>query len=119
MVRIAPDELVYADAQAWKDIYGHRTGTPENSKIKARNNDIDLAHPSIVFAGREQHSKLRRLLSNAFSEKSMKEQEPIIKSYINLLIERLHERAAENNPEGTDLIRWFNVSRPAIPSNIR
>ncbi|KAH7055844.1 putative cytochrome P450 [Macrophomina phaseolina] len=110
VVRIAPDEIVYTDPQAWKDIYGHRTSGAENGKLYALNNDNDPHHPSIITADRDQHSKLRRLLSNAFSEKSMKEQEPVIKSYIDLLIQRLHERAAQNDPQGTDLVRWFNFT---------
>lgn len=32
VVRIAPDELSYTDAQAWKDIYGYTKGRQENPK---------------------------------------------------------------------------------------
>lgn len=111
VVRIGPNELVYTDAQAWKDIYGHRNGFPENTKEPSRDLDPDPNHPSIITAKKEQHSKLRRLLSNAFSEKSMKEQEPIIKSYIDLLIERLHGLASQNDSKNIiDMVRWYNVS---------
>lgn len=114
VVRVAPNELVYIDPQAWKDIYGHRNGVPENEKDPANNADPDPAHLSIIRADRQHHSKLRRLLSHAFSEKSMQSQEPVIKSYINLLIERLRKTAEKGDPQGTDIVRWYNVSR-ALP----
>ncbi|PSN63043.1 putative cytochrome P450 [Corynespora cassiicola Philippines] len=110
VVRVSPDELVYIDPEAWKDIYGHRNGIPENVKHPSRNTDPDMAHPSIITAGREQHSKLRRLLSHAFSEKSMRDQEPVIRSYIDLLIDRLQEIASSNSLEGTDIVRWYNFT---------
>lgn len=106
VVRIAPNELAYTDPQAWKDIYGHRTGQPENIKDPSQNIDDDPTHPSIVFAGREQHSKLRKLLSNAFSDKAMREQEPVLLSYVDQLMEALGKRCSEP----VDLVEWYNVS---------
>ena len=32
VIRIAPDELAYIDAEAWKEIYGHRVGKGEVPK---------------------------------------------------------------------------------------
>ncbi|EOD48095.1 putative cytochrome p450 protein [Neofusicoccum parvum UCRNP2] len=110
VVRVAPNELVYTDPQAWKDIYGHRNGVPENEKDPANNADPDPAHLSIIRADRQHHSKLRRLLSHAFSEKSMQSQEPVIKSYIDLLIERLRKTAEKGDPQGTDIVRWYNFT---------
>ncbi|KAI4598580.1 hypothetical protein KJ359_002993 [Pestalotiopsis sp. 9143b] len=106
VVRIAPNELAYTDPQAWKDIYGHRTGQPENIKDPSQNIDDDPAHPSIVFAGREQHSKLRKLLSNAFSDKAMREQEPVLLSYVDQLMEALGKRCSEP----VDLVEWYNFT---------
>ncbi|KAL1623127.1 hypothetical protein SLS54_004613 [Diplodia seriata] len=110
VVRIAPDELVYTNAEAWRDIYGHRNGVPENPKHTSRDNDPDTTYPNIIAADREQHSKLRRLLSHAFSEKAMKDQEPIIRHYIDLLVERLREVAKEADPKGTDMVKWYNFT---------
>ncbi|KAK6071335.1 cytochrome p450 [Seiridium cupressi] len=106
IVRIAPNELAYTDPQAWKDIYGHRTGQPENVKDPSQNIDDDQTHPSIVFAGREQHSKLRKLLSNAFSDKAMREQEPVLTSYVDQLVEGLRKQCSEP----LDLVQWYNFT---------
>jgi len=50
------------------------------------------------------HARYRRLLSHAFSEKSLREQEPLIKHYIDLLISRLHETCKNTQ----DMASWFN-----------
>lgn len=107
VVRVAPNELAYTDVRAWKDIYGHRVGAPEIVKDPSQSfgDDKDGQHPSIVFAPREQHSKIRRLLSNAFSDKSLREQEPVLQLYTQLLIHQLSEKL--NEP--INIVNWYNV----------
>jgi cytochrome P450 len=51
------------------------------------------------------HSRYRRLLSNAFSDKALREQEPLIKQYVDLFISRLHENAKNG---AQDMVSWFN-----------
>ena len=53
----------------------------------------------------EDHSSYRRLLSHAFSDKALREQEPLIKGYIDLLISRLHENAAK---KAQDMVSWYS-----------
>lgn len=48
--------------------------------------------PSIVSETRENHALLRRQMSPGFSERSLREQESIVKGYVDLLIQRLRER---------------------------
>lgn len=107
VVRIAPNELSFTTPKAWKDIYGHRHGAPENAKDPCENIDEPGA-PSIIFADRDKHSQLRRLLSHAFSEKTLREQEPVLRRYIDLLASRLHEECDEGR-KPLDLVRWYNV----------
>ncbi|GME40427.1 hypothetical protein PFICI_06539 [Neofusicoccum parvum] len=108
VVRIAPNELSYTDVRAWKDIYGHRLGVPEFAKDPSQNFE-GHAHPSIIHANREQHAALRRLLSHAFSDKSLREQEPVLHSYVHMLIERLREHS-ESGPKALDLVNWYNFT---------
>ncbi|KAI5867907.1 cytochrome P450 [Durotheca rogersii] len=107
-VRIAPDELIYNDPQAWKDIYSHRTaGAAEFSKHERGYNLSSHIPTSIINSDREEHSLLRRQLSHGFSDKSMREQEPIIGAYVDLLIQRLYE----NSKGGTaplNMREWYN-----------
>ncbi|KAJ5941998.1 Averantin hydroxylase [Penicillium verrucosum] len=106
IVRIAPAELSFTDADAWKEIYGFRSGLPENRKDPCENTDADKRHPTIINAGRKDHGDLRKLLSNAFSDKVLKGQEPVLLHYIDLLISRLHEVVEKDEP--VDIVKWFN-----------
>ena len=107
VVRVAPNELAYTDVRAWKDIYGHRVGAPENIKDPSQIFDEEQSkHPSIIFAPREKHSQIRRLVSNAFSDKSLREQEPVLKMYTQLLVDQLSKRT----DKPIDIVKWYNVS---------
>ncbi|EED14437.1 cytochrome P450, putative [Talaromyces stipitatus ATCC 10500] len=107
IVRIAPTELSFTGADAWKEIYGFRNGLPENRKDPGENTDADKSHPTIINADRRTHGNLRKLLSNAFSDKVLKGQEPVLLHYIDLLVSRLHE-VADKREEPVDIVRWFN-----------
>jgi len=52
---------------------------------------------NIITEDHEQHIALRRTLAPSFSDRSMREQEPIISHYIDLLIRRLHEHCVDRN----------------------
>ncbi|KAL9070874.1 MAG: hypothetical protein Q9157_005667 [Trypethelium eluteriae] len=98
IVRIAPNELSFTGAAAWKDIYGFRNGLPENRKDPAENTDADHRYPTIINASRVDHGRLRKLLSNAFSDKVLKGQEPVLLHYIDLLVARLTELHSDGKP---------------------
>lgn len=62
---------------------------------------------NIVTANDADHSRMRRLLSHAFSDKALREQEPLIQVYVNALIDGLRKQC--KNSEGkADLADWFN-----------
>ncbi|KAI1083821.1 putative cytochrome P450 [Whalleya microplaca] len=111
VVRIGPDHLSYTDTRAWKDIYGHRVGAESNTAEmpKARTFNRILRHipTSIINADREEHSRFRRALSHGFSDNAMREQEPIIRKYIDLLLERLHQECG-NGKEKLNMEAWYN-----------
>jgi Cytochrome P450 len=99
VVRLAPDELSFASADAWKDIYGHRAGLQhhgqdEFDKYATFYRSKGVAR-SIINEDREQHALLRRQLSHGFSQRCMREQEPIIGGYVNLLVRRLREQCVD------------------------
>ncbi|KAL0933736.1 cytochrome p450 [Colletotrichum truncatum] len=110
VVRIAPDELAFHDSRAWKDIMGHRSqGGAEMDKSQKFYRAVPGAPSDIVNAPREEHSTLRRSLAHGFSERSMRDQEPIIKKYIDLLFQRLHEHG-DNGAKPLDLAAWYNYT---------
>jgi cytochrome P450 len=108
VVRIAPDELAYINADAWKDIYGHRSGNGEMPKNPLFYQNASFGMLSIIGAPGERHGQLRRLLSHGFSEMALKEQEPTIQRYADLLMERLHQ-FSDGGRIPLDMVKWYNV----------
>ncbi|THC98068.1 hypothetical protein EYZ11_002420 [Aspergillus tanneri] len=109
VIRIAPDELSFVDGDAWKPIYGTRPGHGQKPKdvrvFPPTANNV----PSIIQSNDADHSRFRRLLSHAFSESSLRGQEPIVRGYIDLLIQRLHENANDEN-KPVDMVSWYNYT---------
>ena len=114
VVRIAPNELSFTSPGAWKDIYGHRAaGQPELEKYDKFYRSVGNPVEHIVIARREQHGRLRRLLSHGFSERALREQEPMIQQYIDLLIKRLNEQCGskegkKQTSDPLDMVLWYN-----------
>ena len=107
VVRIAPDELSYNTAGAWRDIYGYRPADSQMNKDPNFFGPPRFGAPSIIDSNYTDHSRFRRLLSHAFSDRALREQEPLLQRYINLLIQRLHERCS-NGAEPLDMVKWYN-----------
>jgi averantin hydroxylase len=100
------NSLSYASSQAWKDVFNHRAHHEEFSKDR-----MNLPRPlngvySIIGSTRADHSRYRRLLSHAFSDKGIREQSPIIRQYVDLLIKRLDERARQGSQDMADWYTW-------------
>jgi hypothetical protein len=117
VVRISPSELSFIEAQAWKDIYGHH-GAYEMAKDDNFYRTLGKRVPdSIITADRAEHSMLRRQLSHGFSDRSMRDQEPIIGTYVDLLMRRLEEHS-ENGSKPVDMRSWFNFATFDIIGNL-
>ncbi|KAI4111710.1 MAG: hypothetical protein LQ345_006702 [Seirophora villosa] len=103
IVRISPDELSFISPAAWKDMFGSRQGGVNPfTKDMIGYGGIE----NIVTANDADHSRIRRLLSHAFSDKALREQEPLIKGYIDSLISGLRKRCEISNGIA-DLSDWF------------
>ncbi|KJK61356.1 Cytochrome P450 [Aspergillus parasiticus SU-1] len=109
VVRIAPNELSFIDGEAWKAIYGTRPGHKQKPKDVRYYPPTAGGVPSIVVSNDEDHSRFRRTLSHAFSETSLRAQEPLVNSYIDLLIQRLHEHC-EAGSKPLDMVAWYNFT---------
>ncbi|KAI2781641.1 putative cytochrome P450 [Daldinia loculata] len=108
IVRVSPYELAFSDPQAWKDIYGHRhNGAPELPKYEGFYRAVDNVPRGIFNAFRDEHGFLRRQISHGFSERSMQLQEPIIGSYVDLLIHRLQEQCGDGSTP-LNMREWLN-----------
>lgn len=98
VVRFGPIDVSFATAEAWKDIYGPNdkgrqgpyrakdfgvptiNGTnpinPMSSKSRNSNRD-GLGVPNLLQADDESHARVRKVLAPAFSERALREQEPL------------------------------------------
>lgn len=105
VVRIADNELSFNLPDAWKDNNGHRAGgrlenTKEASAVVGNEHNL-------FGANLEDHSRMRRVLSHGFSMKAMLDQQPLISTHVNLLIQRLHEHC-EGGAQPVDMVAWYN-----------
>ncbi|KAH8681179.1 cytochrome P450 [Xylariales sp. PMI_506] len=108
VVRLGPNNLGFIDGAAWKDIYGHRPG-----------GHIEKAWPSyrqsskgpitILNADQKEHALLRKWIAPTFSDRGMREQESMIGRYVDLLLQRLQEKAQEGQV-ALNMRDWYSFT---------
>ncbi|KAF2710597.1 cytochrome P450 [Pleomassaria siparia CBS 279.74] len=110
VVRVAPWELSYTDSKALKTIYGHHNpatdGYSEFEKDRMEYQKSPNGVYSILAAYGPDHGRFRRLLSHSFSEKGMRDMQPRIQSFVQLLVKGLRESAQSGGY--TDILEWYN-----------
>lgn len=109
VVRFSPDELSFMSEQAWKDIHEHRNVLLIKDplfydSVKSSFNTASDIHT----ADARSHQQIRKQLAHAFSEKALRDQEPFMKSYVDLLMEKLRGVAAAGKP--ADMVQWLNFT---------
>ncbi|OQE09481.1 hypothetical protein PENVUL_c006G00923 [Penicillium vulpinum] len=108
-VRIAPNEVIFTNPEAWKEIFAIRPGKPQRPKDQHYLSIGPNQTPSILRADDQTHARHRRSLSHGFSEGSLQRQEVIVKGYVDLLIQRLHG-LAEPGSATVDMACWYNYT---------
>jgi cytochrome P450 len=103
VVRIGPNELSFDVPEAWEDVYGRSKHRKENPKAPWY---LSPKNKEIVGAPLEDHTRMRRLLGTGFTNAAMLEQEPLIRSHVDLFIQRLHEISA-GGTAAVDMFEWF------------
>ncbi|KAI0468198.1 averantin oxidoreductase [Xylaria cf. heliscus] len=107
VVRTGPNELSYVTPIQWREIYGYKpAGQVEFVKDPKYFSGIK-GDPLILNADRDYHGYIRKLLAHGFSEKSLRDQEPILKEYADTLFRRLHEEC-RNGEQAIDIMSWYN-----------
>ncbi|KAI0862123.1 averantin oxidoreductase [Xylaria cubensis] len=107
VVRTAPNELSYVNPIQWREIYGFKpAGQVEFAKDHKYHSGFK-GDPTIINADRHNHGYIRKLLANGFSDKSLREQEPVLQGYIDTLFRRLLEEC-RNGEQPIDIMSWYN-----------
>jgi cytochrome P450 len=114
IVRIRPNELSFIKPDTWKDIYGYRLGGggyfEKDLTLLGPDMFMKPGEPSGILrtATIEDHAKQRRLIAHAFSDRAIKEQEPLLQQYVDLLIKRLRETAATKSR--ANMMDWYSFT---------
>jgi cytochrome P450 len=108
IVRLAPNELSFIDAQAWFDIYGHRKkGHREFTKNPIWAQPAPNGVFSLINALEKDHPRMRKPFVPAFSLKALKDQEGIMQGYVDLLMRQLKRHATSAMPM-VDMKDYYN-----------
>lgn len=109
VVRIGPNNLGFINGSAWKDIYDARH---KNKFQKAYEyyRETKEGPISMVNAGNEEHAKLRKWVAPRFSDGGIREQETMIRGYVDLFIRRLHENCGGGH-KPLDMRDWCKSSK--------
>ncbi|KAI9776748.1 MAG: hypothetical protein M1839_009392 [Geoglossum umbratile] len=106
VVRIGPNELTFATAQSFNDIYGHST-KDRLTFVKGTFYEHPQPEPGVVAERRpERHRETRRQLSHGFSAKALKDQEDVLREYCDLFISQIRKQSAARN--GLNMKEWFS-----------
>jgi cytochrome P450 len=109
IVRVGPTEVSFIDAQAYQDIYGFRApGKPPVDKDPGFYDFASLETRSIINNPDADHARTRRIFSNAFSDRALKEQEPILMQSIDLLGQKMQESVGANAK--VDIVKMMNFT---------
>ncbi|KAL0930186.1 uncharacterized protein CTRU02_215006 [Colletotrichum truncatum] len=97
VVRVEPDRLSYIAPQAWKDIYGHATATRKANSKENKNSKNLFSNDSysISSAHGPEHQRLRKIFSNAFSDRAITKQEPMLTLYARQMVNLVHRKIAD------------------------
>jgi len=96
MMRISPNEISFADVEAFNIIYG-RTSKFEKSEYFYRPFE-DQAPNLFTIRDRQHHSQDKRLLSHAFSRANVAQHQTAIYDKASHLVERMKQLVMKNEP---------------------
>ncbi|PQE20304.1 hypothetical protein CJF30_00001610 [Rutstroemia sp. NJR-2017a BBW] len=107
--RIAPNELSYNGGSAWDDIYGYKTKKRPNCNLpKDPHFYIGATAPNgeknLGASADQDHTRIRSVLSHAFSERALYAQEGILTNEILKLITKLRETRGK----ATNAVQWMH-----------
>lgn len=108
--RVSPNELSFGSATSFKAIYGNPTpGRPKVPKDSFY--DMFGAGFNEACLGSEKDptraGAKRALFMNAFSAKSLAEQEDVIQRNINQFVEKVGRLGS--GPNGIDMVKWYEM----------
>ncbi|KAG8162989.1 hypothetical protein KVR01_007467 [Diaporthe batatas] len=110
VVRVAPNELSFNTAQSWRDIYEKKKGyaTFIKSDFYDGGNFAAEAHSIVSERDPDEHANMRRYLRDAFSDRSLREQEYLISEVIDRFVTKIGDEGKDG--PGIDIVTWYNLA---------
>lgn len=117
-MRTAPNELSFNTAQSWRDIYGPRKGHEPFIKSDFYEG-LNSAEKVLSIASERdpaKHAEMRKYLSSAFSDRSLREQEYLVAEVVDQFIEMLDNSSGKEGGNGKelDLVNAFTLTTSDI-----
>lgn len=109
-MRIAPNHLSFNSPQAIKDCYGFSQSN-EGYCLKDPEFFLESVYGSwniINENTKEEHSRMRKMLSYAFSTKALLEQECVIIKSIEDFMYQTENTLSEDGKKWVNITKWFN-----------
>ncbi|TVY81294.1 Cytochrome P450 monooxygenase hmp1 [Lachnellula suecica] len=109
VVRLAPDELSFSSAAAWKDIYTQRKSGNQflkDEKFYITNNTVRAPH-LVNMSDPVKHAQAKKIMSHAFSPKSLSEQEDIVRKYADMFMVAIKEESDKGPIDLNDCYNWI------------
>ena len=110
IVRIAPNHLSFNDHAAQKVIYGFGTKTVPSMNKDPRffTPEVDHSMNIINECDKEEHSRMRRILSFAFSMSNLMENEEVLLRRTDEFLDVIGGIQTEGGKKGMDIVQKFN-----------
>jgi cytochrome P450 len=110
VVRISPNVLSFIEPEVWKDVYGHKATSFTKDVQYFYGPDAYGNPPGLIRADNVNHARQRKLVSHAFSDKALKEQEHLLKGYVNTMVDQLKKISTVKDGDKIDLVKWYNFT---------
>ena len=110
VIRTAPNELSFIEPGALRAIYAERR---KLCPVFRKNYDTfnetrnQISH-SVFIAGDSDHSRMRKIINHAFSDRALRDQEPRIQDHVQTLIQGLDSNRSKGGV--LDINEWFNCA---------
>ncbi|KAF2217364.1 hypothetical protein CERZMDRAFT_63537 [Cercospora zeae-maydis SCOH1-5] len=107
VVRLAPNELSFSGAGAYKDMYGFKkAGHGTLQKHPEFYKSPTAETPDIITADDVNHGRMRKIFSHAFSDRALKLQEPLFITHTDKMIDKIRG----NPSQKYDMVKMYNFT---------
>lgn len=111
VVRVSPNELSFASARSYEDIYGFPKGGRQHF-IKGDFYEIYGSAYKTGCIGSERepatHARKKKNLAPAFTTRALSAQEHIVQQYMDVFIRKIGGLSLAG-PQGLNLTKWFEM----------